>query len=83
MATLITVGNSSGETGRCDAKCYDATGPVCKCCCGGANHGAGEAQATENTKEMGKEIIKANCDRQGIEATKIEIPTDVKQYDLF
>ncbi len=48
MSTLMSTGNSSGETGRCDAKCYDAKGPDCNCCCGGRNHGAGYQKAVEN-----------------------------------
>lgn len=50
MSTLISICTSSGEVGRCDAKCYNAKGSVCKCCCGGANHGVGLRQAVENTR---------------------------------
>jgi hypothetical protein len=52
MTTLITVGNSSGVVGRCDAKCYNAKGGKCKCVCGGANHGAGLAAAQSNTNRL-------------------------------
>lgn len=55
--TLITTGNSDGVTGRCDAKCYNATGPDCDCVCGGRNHGAGLEQAQENTKEHAERIV--------------------------
>jgi hypothetical protein len=58
MTTLITVGNSSGVVGRCDAKCYNAKGGRCKCVCGGANHGAGLAAAQENTNAHAAEWIK-------------------------
>ena len=52
MATLIRTASSSGETGRCDARCYNAQTSGCHCCCGGKNHGAGFQQAFENTREM-------------------------------
>jgi hypothetical protein len=51
MTTLISWGNSSGELGRCDAKCYDAIGGNCRCICGGLNHGVGKDKAIENTRE--------------------------------
>ena len=38
--------------GRCDAKCYNATGEKCECICGGLNHGAGINKAVENTNEL-------------------------------
>jgi hypothetical protein len=57
MATLISVGNSEGIQGRCDAKCYNATGPDCDCVCGSRNHGAGLVQAMANTAELADEWI--------------------------
>jgi hypothetical protein len=57
MSTLMSTGNSSGESGRCDAKCYDAKGGACHCCCGGKNHGVGVKQAVENVTEYCKEMI--------------------------
>ena len=56
MPTLMTMGNSEGER-RCDARCYDATGPECDCICGGMNHGKGLKAATENTCEHGKMLL--------------------------
>lgn len=47
MATLIAFYDSHGCVGRCDAKCYTAYEPGCSCICGGANHGAGLAEAAE------------------------------------
>ena len=49
--TLIETGNGDGTTGRCDARCYDATGPECNCCCDGMNHGVGRNNAVENTRK--------------------------------
>ena len=51
MATVLAVHNSDGCVGRCDAKCYNAKGSICKCVCGGANHGAGLNQAVANVAE--------------------------------
>lgn len=38
--------------GRCDAKCYRATGSKCKCICGGKNHGVGISQAFKNLQGL-------------------------------
>jgi len=64
MTTLISVYNSSGMVGRCDAKCYDAIDKKCTCICAGANHGAGQQKAIQNTSQMAEiyieEYIKEN-----------------------
>lgn len=52
MTTLLVVGNSEGIVGRCDAKCYEATGPECDCICNGRNHGAGRQVAVERTAQL-------------------------------
>ena len=59
MTTLITVSNSSGVVGRCDAKCHDAAHPKCDCICGGANHGVGLNQAKTNTRGMALDQVEA------------------------
>lgn len=58
MATLMQTANSSGETGRCDAKCYDAKTQNCHCCCGGRNHGVGREKAIQNIKDYCNEMIR-------------------------
>lgn len=60
MTTLIAVYNSEGCVGRCDAKCYDATGDSCQCICGGANHGAGLSKARDNVREYAETMIQEN-----------------------
>jgi len=64
MTTLISVYNSSGLVGRCDAKCYDAIDQKCTCICAGANHGAGQQKAIGNMERMAQtwiqEYTKAN-----------------------
>jgi hypothetical protein len=57
MTTLIAVYNSEGCVGRCDARCYNATGLTCTCICGGANHGAGYDRAVMNTVEMAEQLM--------------------------
>lgn len=58
MTTLISVHNSSGLVGRCDAHCYDAREPDCTCICGGKNHGVGFKQAYDNVRAYTEEQIK-------------------------
>jgi hypothetical protein len=55
--TLISVHNSEGCYGRCDAKCYNARAPECDCICGGRNHGAGLKRAQNNTTELSEQWI--------------------------
>jgi hypothetical protein len=74
MATLIAVYYSSGCVGRCDAKCYNATGPDCQCICGGRNHGKGKRQAIENTREMADEWIEAYAQQKGLTEFEASIP---------
>lgn len=52
MVTLISMHNSEGEVGRCDAKCYGAEHDECDCVCQGRNHGAGRQAAEQNTAEL-------------------------------
>lgn len=66
MVTLISVYNSDGLVGRCDAKCYNATDPDCDCICGGANHGAGRKQAAENTRALAEKWIEEYAERKGL-----------------
>lgn len=72
MTTLITFGNSEGDR-RCDARCHDAKESECNCCCGGMNHGAGLKQATQNTTEMSRKMIK----RAGIKIKPIQAVFDI------
>ena len=76
MATLISVYNSGGLVGRCDAKCHDATGPDCDCICGGMNHGAGAKQAQDNTRQYAEKWIEAIEDKTGL---KVDIPAKAPQ----
>jgi len=57
VTTLISVYNSEGCIGRCDARCHEATQPECDCICGGKNHGMGARQAWENTRVMAEQWI--------------------------
>lgn len=90
MTTLISVYNSDGCQGRCDAKCYDAQGETCNCICGGKNHGAGLKQAIENTREMvlgetGAERLKEFLAENNLDAStaRLDFPNEVTQYSIF
>lgn len=51
MVSLLTVHNSEGCVGRCDAGCYMAKTPKCHCICGGKNHGVGLKRALDNNQQ--------------------------------
>ena len=57
---LMSVQNKDGHTRRCDGWCYDAKSTTCHCVCGGKNHGVGEQQAIENTKQLARELEEKN-----------------------
>ena len=77
---ILKTYNSAGETGRCDARCYEAKTKRCRCCCGGRNHGAGLNQAIKNSEEICKQAAAGNCP-QKIEQVTFETP--VRQLYLF
>lgn len=77
MTTLIGVYNSDGCAGRCDAKCYGATGGDCHCICGGMNHGKGEATAREQTRQL------AGAELRAIEARGGWVPDELRQEVLL
>jgi hypothetical protein len=52
MTTVLSVYNSRGCVGRCDANCHDAKSESCRCICQGRNHGKGFACAETNVREM-------------------------------
>lgn len=79
MATLMTFKSANGSAERCDARCYDAKGSDCVCCCGGLNHGVGFVRAFGHTVEGFDEIVK--------KAEKISKPqlkvSNIKQNKKF
>lgn len=54
MATLLSEPTAKG-TRRCDARCYNARLPECRCCCGGKFHGQGLARAIEQGRAWAAE----------------------------
>ena len=82
VTTLISWASSGGASGRCDAKCYDADSPpaVCTCICGGANHGAGEARAIENTSRQAEGMIARYAGMPGLRA---HVCPEARQQTLF
>lgn len=81
--TLISVYNSDGCVGRCDAHCYDAKHPHCDCICGGVNHGAGLKKAQENTREYADKWIETYIEKNKIEDGKGEVNPQTYQLSLF
>lgn len=79
--TLIYTGNSQGCTGKCDANCYEATQPECKCVCGGRNHGVGHKKALDNTRKYCDVMIEDwNKSHPGESVT---IPGETLQLTFF
>ena len=56
---LMELRTSGGKVRRCDARCYNAKGPKCRCICGGRNHGVGLQKAIENTREEALKALEA------------------------
>jgi hypothetical protein len=52
MTTLIRHYKYGRRVAQCDARCYNAKGKRCTCCCGGLNHGVGLDKALENTRRL-------------------------------
>lgn len=84
MTALITVSNSQGVVGRCDAKCYNATGPDCDCICGGKNHGAGLDIAQENANEhcLGERRLEDWARKHGMDPARLKLFNAPKQQEL-
>jgi hypothetical protein len=80
MCTLIAAYGSEGCEGRCDAKCYEATTPICTCICGGMNHGKGRQKAIENTTVLAERWM-AEWKTSHPDTERFEVP-DV-QLSLF
>jgi hypothetical protein len=58
IMTLIEIRRADGTlVGRCDARCYNAIGSLCECCCGGKNHGRGVERAVAQTREQAFNLI--------------------------
>lgn len=81
--TLISVYNSEGCVGRCDARCYDAIHVECDCVCGGQNHSKGERQAIQNTVAHAERWVKEFEARTGSKLYGFELGTPVEQLRLF
>ena len=82
MTTLISYHTSSGEQGRCDARCYNAKHPTCDCICGGANHGVGREQAIENTRQMAAAMIENYARERGIAVDVLGAKVNEEVYQL-
>jgi hypothetical protein len=65
MAAVMIVYVGGQRVSQCDERCYNAEGPACSCCCGGANHGVGLDQAVINSQVMGRRYAEAYAAEQG------------------
>jgi hypothetical protein len=78
VTTALTVGNSEGIVGRCDAKCHTAHEVDCDCVCGGRLHGCGSSQLAieRNTVDWfgSLEAAQAWAQAHGVENPIIERP---------
>ena len=83
MATLMLVRGSDGMEGRCDAHCYDARHSQCDCVCGGRNHGKGEQQAIENTRQFAEQMMQEYATTHHLADWKGFVRNNVKQLTLI
>ena len=72
MTTIMSLGDSSGTRGRCDARCHQAIHPQCVCMCGGRYHGAahragGVEQAVRDTWEEAIQEAEQKAKAEGME----------------
>lgn len=81
--TLISIYNSDGLVGRCDARCYDAKHPDCVCICGGMNHGGGKQKAIDNITEHVKNQIRENYKPLAGRDPQVEVKFYDHQLNLF
>jgi len=81
--TLISVYNSAGCVGTCDARCYGARHLACDCVCGGSNHGRGERLAVANTVAHAERWVREFQVRTGVKLAGFELGVAVEQMRLF
>lgn len=79
MTTLIIVGNSEGER-RCDEKCYNAQGSICKCCCGGRNHGVGLQKAVDQSMEIYFDLVRQSKRNPDIKYVDLNIEPELATW---
>jgi hypothetical protein len=81
--TLLSVYNSEGCVGRCDARCYGARHTACDCVCGGRNHAKGERAAIANTAAHAEQWSREYAARKGVRLRVFELGEAVGQMGLF
>jgi hypothetical protein len=83
VTALLTVYNSAGPVGTCDAICYDAKFPTCRCVCRSRNHGVGRAQAEINSRELAAFWKDYGARLGGLPFDRVEIDFTVATDPLF
>lgn len=68
------------EVCKCDARCTNASGPICKCECHSANHGSGVAGWT--TVKVIEEIPTLLCNNRDIAEKHRKIADDVLEAEV-
>jgi hypothetical protein len=82
MATLITYHSSGGDSGRCDARCYNANHAKCSCICGGSNHGVGLERALDNARDRAESWVE-QARANGQDVASFEVAMIAQQEPLF
>jgi hypothetical protein len=91
MSTLIAVHLKDEDSGAeeviaCTKRCYDATCRVCKCVCGGANHGVGRQQAIDQTRDSQDAWVEQITQARGPKVTVTRVrraPEVIQAGSLF
>ena len=79
---IIEVRSEQGVVGRCDASCYNATGPECHCICGGANHGVGVKIALGDRRYIPENEVIEAC-KNILNGEKVTVYKPQIQKSLF
>ncbi len=82
MTTLISVYNSGGCVGRCDARCHNALSDTCDCVCGGMNHGVGLRRAVSNTQEYAEDMVRKYASEKNLDRNNIHTNVPARQIEL-
>jgi hypothetical protein len=83
VTTLISVYNSGGCVGRCDATCYDAKHQRCDCICRSLNHGKGRKQAEINSRQLAKTWADYAARLGGLPFDRVEVDPSIAHDSLF
>lgn len=75
MMAVLRVTRPGCHPQQCDWSCHDGKGAVCRCPCGGVNHGVGFNQAVENSMECFEWLWECLHERRCGERVEISLLT--------